>query len=404
MLLSACWPAPGFDAGRTGHNPFEDRISPDTVDDLHQIWTAATDGGDVAGPAEEPVVSNQAVHVSAGRALYALSKSTGARLWQKVTDAPSPVGVMGQAVADGDRVLVGHGFPNLGGNWVTEAVDAATGAPLAEVGAGLVDGLRGSTLLTRRQGFGTGTPVAISLTVTDLDQPGSGWSGTIGVVAALGGEPIPPPLTLGPNFAFQSGHGTLLEPGGPLTNGNGIRAFAVSGAAGCPPPAGTLRCPDWSTPLDGTSSVSPVLGEALYVGTNAGTMYALDPATGAIQWSTSVGAAISAPAAVADGTVFVPTADGRLVALDAATGGRSWTASTGVELGVQPAVAGGVVFTGSDDGALHAFAAAGCGSATCEPLWTASTGSSAGSGGPAVSGGQLYVGTADGQVIAYGLP
>ena len=96
--------------------------------------------------------------------------------------------------------------------------------------------------------------------------------------------------------------------------------------------------------------------------------------------------------------MFVPTADGRLVALDAATGGRSWTASTGVELGVQPAVAGGVVFTGSDDGALHAFAAAGCGSATCEPLWTTSTGSSA------VSGGQLYVGTADGQVIAYGLP
>jgi hypothetical protein len=116
-------------------------------------------------------------------------------------------------------------------------------------------------------------------------------------------------------------------------------------------------------------------------------MYALDPATGAIQWSTSVGAALSAPAAVADGTVFVPTADGRLVALDAATGGRSWTASTGVELGVQPAVAGGVVFTGSDDGALHAFAVAGCGSATCEPLWTASTGSSAVSGGPAVSGG-----------------
>lgn len=96
---------------------------------------------------------------------------------------------MGQAVADGDRVLVGHGFPNLGGNWVTEAVDAATGAPLAEVGAGLVDGLRGSTLLTRRQGFDTGTPVAISLTVTDLDQPGSGWSGTIGVVAALGASP-----------------------------------------------------------------------------------------------------------------------------------------------------------------------------------------------------------------------
>jgi hypothetical protein len=49
LLLSACWPAPGIDAGRTGHNPFEDRISRDTVDDLHQIGTAVTDGGDVAG-------------------------------------------------------------------------------------------------------------------------------------------------------------------------------------------------------------------------------------------------------------------------------------------------------------------------------------------------------------------
>jgi hypothetical protein len=65
---------------------------------------------------------------------------------------------------------------------------------------------------------------------------------------------------------------------------------------------------------------------------------------------------------------------------------------------MRPAVAGGVVFPGSDGGALHAFAAAGCGSAACEPLWTASTGSSA------VSGGQLYGGTADGQVVAYGLP
>ncbi len=52
-----------------------------------------------------------------------------------------------------------------------------------------------------------------------------------------------------------------------------------------------------------------------------------------------------------------------------------WTATTGVELGVQQAEAGGV----------------------------ASTGSSAVSGASAVSGGQLYVGTAEGHVIAYGL-
>jgi len=54
---------------------------------------------------------------------------------------------------------------------------------------------------------------------------------------------------------------------------------------------------------------------------------------------------------------------------------------------------------------MRAFDAAGCGAGvtTCEPLWSASTGSSV-TGAPAVSGGRLYVGTADGRLLAYGLP
>lgn len=70
---------------------------------------------------------------------------------------------------------------------------------------------------------------------------------------------------------------------------------------------------------------------------------------------------------------------------------------------MQPSVAGGVVFTGSADGSLHAFPAAGCGQASCTPLWSTSTGSPI-SGAPAVTSGQLYVGTENGRVIAYGLP
>ena len=51
---------------------------------------------------------------------------------------------MGQAVADGDWVLVGHGFPNLGGNWVTEAVDAATNTQITAqdlLRLGVIDGI-----------------------------------------------------------------------------------------------------------------------------------------------------------------------------------------------------------------------------------------------------------------------
>jgi outer membrane protein assembly factor BamB len=66
-------------------------------------------------------------------------------------------------------------------------------------------------------------------------------------------------------------------------------------------------------------------------------------------------------------------------------------------------VAGGVVFAGADDGTVRAFDAAGCGAPSCAPLWSDATGSAT-TGAPAVNQGRLYVGTADGRVVAYGLP
>jgi outer membrane protein assembly factor BamB len=50
-----------------------------------------------------------------------------------------------------------------------------------------------------------------------------------------------------------------------------------------------------------------------------------------------------------------------------------------------------------------AFASGGCGAEVCAPLWSAATGSAI-SGGPAVSDGVVYVGTADGRLVAYGFP
>jgi outer membrane protein assembly factor BamB len=60
------------------------------------------------------------------------------------------------------------------------------------------------------------------------------------------------------------------------------------------------------------------------------------------------------------------------------------------------------VFTGSSDGTVAAFDAAGCGAALCPRLWSRSTGSAI-TGAPAISVGHLYVGTADGRVVAFGL-
>lgn len=69
---------------------------------------------------------------------------------------------------------------------------------------------------------------------------------------------------------------------------------------------------------------------------------------------------------------------------------------------LQPAVAGDVVFVAGLQGQLAAFDTSGCGAPTCAPLWTASVDSRI-TGAPAVNNGQLYVGTSDGRLVAFGL-
>jgi hypothetical protein len=99
----------------------------------------------------------------------------------------------------------------------------------------------------------------------------------------------------------------------------------------------------------------------------------------------------------------VPTEGDGLVVLDAATGVPTWTGSTdGRAVTQQPAVAADVVYVGTAAGGVLAFAAPGCGTGTCDPLWSDDLGSDV-TGAPAVSDGQLYVGTADGRLVAYGL-
>jgi outer membrane protein assembly factor BamB len=70
----------------------------------------------------------------------------------------------------------------------------------------------------------------------------------------------------------------------------------------------------------------------------------------------------------------------------------------------QPVVAGRVVYAGTKSGHVVAFAERGCSSRTCAPLWDQDVGGGAIVAGPIVVGGQVLVGTADGQIVAYGLP
>ncbi|GAC1408024.1 MAG: hypothetical protein NVSMB49_28210 [Ktedonobacteraceae bacterium] len=87
------------------------------------------------------------------------------------------------------------------------------------------------------------------------------------------------------------------------------------------------------------------------------TVQALDPSTGTVKWSTSVGnyaGSYSAPA-IANGVVYVGFESHFVDALNATSGTQLWSYTTGSSVDSSPAVVNGVLYIGSDDGNLYAF-------------------------------------------------
>jgi len=409
LALAGCWPVPGQNADRTAYNSVETGLTPGTVGDLTQAWAATTIPG---RPLSAPVVSGGGVHVVVdGCALGTVRPEDGTLLWARTVDvtgicdpfAPNTYIIQyTPPYVVGDRVLYGYRFrrpdthpPIDVGSGAIRSYDIATGADAAgpRPPSEFARGVRGDLLLgsSDRQ-LPPPMPVPAVFFASN---------GTIAVVS-LSDAGAPPrqfatagggPPTLGVDAIFQASNTT-------------VSAYDVDEAhPGCGTDA-SLECPVWQTPIDGNGT-DPVLApggdSVVYVGTTAGTVYALDAATGAVRWSVALGAAVSAPPALAEGVLYVPTADQRVVAVDAADGAAQWTAATAGVVGVQPAVAGGVVYTGSRTGTVEAFAAAGCGAATCPPLWSAGAGAAI-TGAPAVASGSVYVGTADGHLVAYRRP
>jgi outer membrane protein assembly factor BamB len=162
-----------------------------------------------------------------------------------------------------------------------------------------------------------------------------------------------------------------------------------------------------------------VVDGVVYIGSSDGRLWAF-PATGCGQslcttplWSsTSLAQIIDSPT-VANGMVFIgsqtsPTSnDGKLNAFSAAGCGAAtcaplWQGLAGPQSILQssPAVANGTVFIGSFDHKLYAFDANGCGAATCQPLWTGMTGGTIEST-PTAVGGFVFVGSDDGRLYAF---
>jgi outer membrane protein assembly factor BamB len=111
----------------------------------------------------------------------------------------------------------------------------------------------------------------------------------------------------------------------------------------------------WGMSLGDKVTSSPVLAEdSLYIG-SGNDLLAVDLKSQQKQWSFKTQGPVSSSPAVTGNAVYVGSEDGRLYAIDMATGTELWDFPTGGEITSSPAVADGTVYIGSHDGKLYAI-------------------------------------------------
>jgi outer membrane protein assembly factor BamB len=146
-----------------------------------------------------------------------------------------------------------------------------------------------------------------------------------------------------------------------------------------------------------TSSPAVANGKVFF-GSGDGNIYAVDAATGLLQWKHATKDVVHASPAVVGNTVYIGSWDSWLHALDTDTGQPRWSFKSGEDpalhnqVGFQSsaAVVDGTVYVGCRDAHVYAVDAA-----TGRKLWDYPTSKSWVIGTPAVGNGMVYVGTSD---------
>lgn len=157
------------------------------------------------------------------------------------------------------------------------------------------------------------------------------------------------------------------------------------------------------SPTDGGGTDEEAVSGMVYVGSDVGTVFALDAASGSLEWAQPTQDAVRSAPAVSEGRVFVGSLDGNVYALDASTGDEEWRFDTGQGVVGSPAVADGTVYVGSRSGTVHAI--------DTSPGWTEGshledddrwqfdTGQLPITGSVATDGETVYAGSENGTVV-----
>ncbi len=137
--------------------------------------------------------------------------------------------------------------------------------------------------------------------------------------------------------------------------------FTVEKASGSAETADPVRIvvAKWRFETMGDVESSPAIGPdgTVFVGSDDGNLYALDPETGAEIWRFETGGPIqSAPAVAPDGTIYFGSLDKHIYALKP-NGDLKWSFQTGGEIFSSPALwhERGILYIGSNDNCLYAI-------------------------------------------------
>jgi eukaryotic-like serine/threonine-protein kinase len=152
------------------------------------------------------------------------------------------------------------------------------------------------------------------------------------------------------------------------------------------------------------ASSPAIYGDKVYVGSENTYVYALDALNGTQVWNFTTGGGIIGSPAVANGVVYIGSLNRNFYALSADTGQQIWSKYIG-PVRSSPAVVGNVVYVGCDFFYLYALD-----TSTGNELWkayilTASDFSATYVymyASPAVANGRIYIGTNEGNVLAFG--
>jgi eukaryotic-like serine/threonine-protein kinase len=114
----------------------------------------------------------------------------------------------------------------------------------------------------------------------------------------------------------------------------------------------------WTRPIGPTFSSPSAAGDSVLIGSDRGSLHALDAVKGTPRFAHALGGKVRATAAVAAGLAIVGDFEGRLAAVRVSDGSRAWTIELGQPIYSSAYLASGLCIVGCHDGRIHAVDAA----------------------------------------------